>query len=154
MQLTEEVKQNIINILDSEEFMSNLYEGLSSEQRKKLGMVYTPAKVCIQLIEMFECETLAGRNILDPACGSGNLLIACLIAGADSDKIYGNEFDPVAVALCRRRVNRACKLLGKPYIREWQIHEGDGTQARCLSDFSPGYSFKQQAPGDLFSSFF
>ena len=154
MVLTEEVKQNIINVLDSKEFMSDLYEGLTAEQRKKLGMVYTPAKVCIQLIEMFECATLAGRNILDPACGSGNLLIACLIAGADSDKIYGNEFDPTAVALCRRRVNRACKLFGKPYIREWQVHEGDATQARCLTDFSPSYQFKQQAPGDLFSSFF
>ena len=154
MTLTEKVKQNIINILDSDEFMSNLYEDLTAEQRKKLGMVYTPAKICIQLIEKFECETLAGRTILDPACGSGNLLIACLIAGADSDKIYGNEFDPTAVALCRTRVNRACKLLGKPYIKDWQIHEGDGTQARCLTDFSPSYSFKQPAPGDLFSSFF
>ena len=154
MKLTEEVKQNIINILDSKEFMSDLYEGLDKKKRDQLGMVYTPAKVCIQLIEMFECDTLAGRNILDPACGSGNLLIACLIAGADSDKIYGNEFDPVAVALCRRRVNRACKLLGKPYIRDWQIHEGDATEARCLSDFGHDYQYKVQEPGDLFSLFF
>lgn len=154
MKLTEEVKERITSILDSEEFMSDLYEGLSAEQRKKLGMVYTPAKVCIQLIEKFECDTLARKNILDPACGSGNLLIACLIAGADSDKLYGNEYDPTAVALCRRRVNKACKLLGKPYIKDWQIHEGDATQARCLSDFSSSYSFKQQEPGDLFSSFF
>ncbi len=154
MKLTEEVKERIVSILDSEEFMSDLYEGLSAEQRKKLGMVYTPAKVCIQLIEMFECDTLAGRNILDPACGSGNLLIACLIAGADSDKIYGNEFDPVAVALCRKRVNRACRLLGKSYIKDWQIHEGDATEARCLSDFGPNYQYKTQEPGDLFSLFF
>ena len=154
MVLTEEVKQNIIDILDSDEFMSNLYEGLTAEQRKKLGMVYTPANVCIQLIEMFECDTLAGRNILDPACGSGNLLIACLIAGADSDKIYGNEFDPTAVALCRRRVNRACKLLGKPYIKEWQIHEGDAARARCLTDFSKGYTFKEYEQINLFSDFF
>lgn len=154
MKLTEEVKERIISILDSDEFMSDLYEGLSAAQRKKLGMVYTPAKVCIQLIELFECDTLAGRNILDPACGSGNLLIACLIAGADSDKIYGNEFDPTAVALCRRRVNRACKLLGKSLIKDWQIHEGDATEARCLSDFSSSYQYKVQEPGDLFSLFF
>ena len=154
MKLTEEVKQNIINILDSKEFMSDLYEGLDKKKRDKLGMVYTPAKVCIQLIEMFECDTLAGKNILDPACGSGNLLIACLIAGADSDKIYGNEFDPVAVALCRKRINRACKLLGKSYIKDWQIHEGDATEARCLTDFGPGYRYKTQEPGDLFSLFF
>ena len=154
MTLTEEVKERIISILDSKEFMSDLYEGLSEKRRRELGMVYTPAKVCIKLIESFECSTLAERNILDPACGSGNLLIACLIAGADSDKVFGNEFDPVAVALCRRRVNRVCKLLGKPFIKEWQIHEGDGTQARCLTEFSPSYTFKQQEPGDLFSAFF
>ena len=154
MKLTEEVKESIINILDSEEFMSDLYEGLDKKKRDKLGMVYTPAKVCIKLIESFECSTLAGRTILDPACGSGNLLIACLIAGADSDKVYGNELDSIAVELCRRRVNRACKLLGKPHIKDWQIHEGDATQARCLTDFSPSYSFNQQEPGDLFSSFF
>ena len=154
MILSEEVKSKIIEILDSKEFISDLYAGLDKKKRDALGQVYTPARVCIQMLESFECENISNRTILDPACGSGNLLIACLIAGADSDKIYGNEFDATAVALCRRRVNRACKLLGKPYIREWQIHEGDATQARCLTDFSPSYQFKQQAPGDLFSIFF
>lgn len=154
MQLTEEVKERIISILDSEEFIANLYEGLTPKQRKELGMVYTPAKVCIQMIEKFDCSTLAGKNILDPACGSGNLLIACLIAGADSDKIYGNEYDLAAVKLCRKRVNRACRILGKPMIREWQIHEGDATQARCLTDFSPTYKFKEYEQINLFSNFF
>lgn len=154
MTLTEEVKTRIIEILDSEEFMSNLYEGLTAAQRKKLGMVYTPARVCIQMIESFECETLSGKTILDPACGSGNLLIACLIAGADSDKLYGNEYDPIAVALCQRRLNRACKLLGKPSIRSWQIHEGDATEARCLTDFGPDYRYIEYEQGDLFGEFF
>lgn len=154
MILTEEVKESIINILGSKEFTSDLYEGLDKKKRAELGMVYTPASICIKLIESFSCDTLAGRVILDPACGSGNLLIACLIAGADSNKVYGNEYDLTAVKLCRRRVNRACKLLGKPYIKDWQVHQGDATEARCLTDFSPSYSFKQQAPGDLFSSFF
>ena len=154
MKLTEDQKNTIIAILDSDEFKQSLYENLPKEKRKALQMIYTPAKVCIQLIESFECSTLAGRNILDPACGSGNLLIACLIAGADSDKIYGNEFDATAVDLCRTRVNRACKLLGKPYIKDWQVHQGDATEARCLSDFSKSYCFKQQEPGNLFSIFF
>lgn len=154
MKLTEEVKENIISILDSEEFTSDLYEGLSSKRRKELGMVYTPAKVCIQMIESFECETLSGKTILDPACGSGNLLIACLIAGADSDKLYGNEFDPIAAALCQRRLNRACKLLGKPSIRSWQIHEGNAMEARCLTDFSPDYRYIEYEQGDLFGEFF
>ena len=154
MTLSEEVKNKITEILGSQEFMSNLYEGLSEAQRKKLGMVYTPASICIQMIESFDCESLANKTILDPACGSGNLLIACLIAGADTDKLYGNEYDKVAVDLCRKRITRACSLLGKPYIKDWQIHQGDATQARCLTDFSPSYRYQEYVQVDLFSSFF
>ena len=154
MLLSEEVKQQIIEILDSKEFMLDLYEGLDAKKRKQLGQFYTPGKICIQMIEMFECESLAEKSILDPACGSGNLLIACLIAGADSDKLYGNEYDPVAVELCRKRLNRACKLLGKPYIKDWQIHEGDATDPRCLTDFGPDYKVKVFEQVNLFSDFF
>ena len=153
MTLSEEVKNKIIEILDSEEFKSDLYEGLSDTQRKELGQVYTPAKICIQMIEGFNCESLSGRTILDPACGSGNLLIACLIAGADADKIYGNELDPVAVELCRKRVNKACALLGKPYIKDWQIHRGDATDPKSF-EFSPDYKYIEYEQVNLFSDFF
>lgn len=142
MQLTEEVKQRLAEVLDSEEFMTDLYEGLTKEKREALGQVYTPAKVCIQMIESFSCDTFSGKTILDPACGSGNLLIACLVAGADSDKLYGNELDPVAVELCRKRVNRACDLLGKPRVNDWQIHRGDATDSFCLTYFGPDYKQK------------
>lgn len=139
MKLSEETKNKILEILDSKEFMSDLYEGLDDEKRKELGQFYTPGKICIQMIEKFDCETFAGKNILDPTVGSGNLLIACLIAGADSDKLYGNEYDNVAVKLCRKRLNRACDILGKAHIRDWQIHQGNALIADCLTEFSPEY---------------
>lgn len=142
MKLSEEVKSKIIEILDSEEFMSNLYEGLEEKKRDELGQFYTPGKICIQMIEQFNCDTLVGRNILDPTAGSGNLLIAMLIAGADSDKIYGNELDAAAVKLCRKRINRACDILGKPRINDWQIHKGDATDSFCLEYFGPDYRQK------------
>lgn len=154
MTLTEEVKERITEILDSQEFTSDLYAGLSEKKRAELGQVYTPAKVCIHMLESFECSDLVGRTILDPACGSGNLLIACLIAGADSDKLYGNELDPIAVDLCRVRVNRACDLLGKPHIKDWQIHKGDATDPYCLNTFSKDYKWPRVQHGDLFSAFF
>jgi hypothetical protein len=154
MKLSQEVKNKIIEILDSSEFMSDLYAGLTAEQRKKLGQVYTPARVCIQMLESFECESISNKTILDPACGSGNLLIACLIAGADPDKIYGNELDPVAVDLCRVRVNRACDILSKPHLKDWQIHKGDATDPYCLTNFSKDYEWPRVQQGDLFSSFF
>ena len=135
MKLSEDVKNKIVEILDSKEFMTDLYAGLGDEKRKELGQFYTPAKICIKMIEKFSFDTLENKTILDPCCGSGNLLIACLIAGADSDKIFGNEYDEVAVKLCRKRSNRACDILGKPHIKKWQIHKGDALDSFCLQEF-------------------
>ena len=142
MKLSEKVKNKIIEILDSQEFKSNLYEGLTEDKRKKLNQFYTPGKLCIQMIEKFDCDSLSNKNILDPTCGSGNLLIACLIAGADSDKLFGNEYDSVAVDLCRKRLNRCCDILNKPHIKDYQIHQGNALGKWCLTDFSEEYLTK------------
>ena len=142
MKLSEEVKNKIIEILDSQEFKSNLYEGLTEDKRKELGQFSTPGKLCIQMIEKFDCDSLSNKNILDPTCGSGNLLIACLIAGADSDKLFGNEYDSVAVDLCRKRLNRCCDILNKPHIKDYQIHQGNALGKWCLTDFSEEYITK------------
>ena len=142
MKLSEEVKNKIIEILDSQEFKSNLYEGLTEDKRKKLNQFYTPGKLCIQMIEKFDCDSLSNKNILDPTCGSGNLLIACLIAGADSDKLFGNEYDSVAVDLCRKRLNRCCDILNKPHIKNYQTHQGNALGKWCLTDFSEEYITK------------
>ena len=142
MKLSEEVKNKIIELLDSQEFKSNLYENRPLEKRKELGQFYTPGKLCIQMIEKFDCDSLSNKNILDPTCGSGNLLIACLIAGADSDKLFGNEYDSVAVDLCRKRLNRCCDILNKPHIKDYQIHQGNALGKWCLTDFSEEYLTK------------
>lgn len=139
MILSEETKQKISDVIDGE--LKDFYGKLNDDPKKRveLGQFYTPGKVCIQMIERFGCDSLAGKDILDPACGSGNLLIACLIAGADSDRLFGNEYDVDAVELCRDRLNRACDILGKPHIRDWQIHQGNALQRRCLAEFGPEY---------------
>lgn len=139
MKLTDSQKNQIINILESDEFKNNLYEGLVEEERSAKGQFYTPGKICIKMIEKFKWETLSGKNILDPTVGSGNLLIACLIAGADSDKLFGNEYDSVAVELCRKRINRACDILGKPHIKDWQIHQGNALHKFALTYFDEDY---------------
>jgi SAM-dependent methyltransferase len=139
MQLSVETKQRIIDLIDGE-LKASVYEGLTEEKRKKLGQVYTPGKICIQMIEKFETiESLAGQTILDPCCGSGNLLIACLIAGADVDKLYGNDYDEIAVELCRKRINRACDILGKPHIKDWQIHQGNALHRFAVTYFGEDY---------------
>ena len=142
MKLTDKQKDQIISILDSNEFKNNLYDGLVEEERSAKGQFYTPGKICIKMIEKFKWETLSGKTILDPTVGSGNLLIACLIAGADSDKIFGNEYDADIIPTCRNRINKACDILGKPHIRDWQIHKGNALDSFCLTYFGPDYKQK------------
>ena len=146
MKLSQETKNRISEILDSDEFMNSLYvdangNELDKETRDQLGQFYTPGKICIQMIEKYDCDSLSGKNILDPTCGSGNLLIACLIAGADLDKLYGNEYDARVIPTCRKRILRAAEILGLDISKfnSWQIHQGNALQARCLIEFGKEY---------------
>ena len=140
MILTQEVKDLIAE--EFEAFRDKMYAGKTKEERSELGQVFTPPEVSIQMIEKFNCDSLAGQTILDPACGSGNLLAACLIAGADPDKIFGNELDKIMLDTCRKRLNSICKQLGKPEIPYHHLHRGDATEPRCLTVFSSAYKWK------------
>jgi predicted RNA methylase len=146
MILTQEVKDLITK--EFEEFRAQMYAGKSKEERSKLGQFFTPPDISIKMIERFNCDSLAGQTILDPACGSGNLLAACLIAGADPDKVFGNDYDQVMVTECRNRLQRI-----NHRVKDWQIHRGDATDPRSL-EFSPDYKYKEYEQVDLFSSFF
>jgi SAM-dependent methyltransferase len=139
MKLSAETKQLIIDLIDGE-LKASVYEGLTEEKRKRLGQVYTPGKICIQMIEKFETvDSLTSQTILDPCCGSGNLLIACLIAGADVDKLFGNDYDEIAVELCKKRLNQVCDILGKPHIKDWQIHQGNALHRFAVTYFGEDY---------------
>ena len=144
MKLSEEVKNKIIEILDSDYFKNSLYvdangNELDKAKRDELGQFYTPGKICIKMIEKFKWETLSSKNILDPTVGSGNLLIACLIAGADSDKIFGNEYDADIIPTCRNRINKVCDVLGIPHIQDYQIHQGNALHRFALTYFDEDY---------------
>lgn len=149
MKLSEEVKNKIIEILDLDYFKNSLYvdangKELDKTKRDELGQFYTPAKVCITMLEMFKTNTFKNQTILDPCCGSGNLLIAMLIAGADIDKLYGNEYDEEVIPTCRNRIREAFKILNGRYptkdeFRDWQIHRGNALIPDCLTEFGPDY---------------
>lgn len=139
-----DARQKIEDILNLEKFKITLYDklDLDPEKRIALGQFYTPANICIQMLEEFECDTLDNKIILDPCCGSGNLLIACLIAGASITNLYGNDYDHVAVDLCRRRLIMTYKELYNKEPEEfnrWQIHKGDATDLFCLQEFGSDY---------------
>ena len=100
MVLTEEVKQKILE--NSATWYNKQYGSLTEEKRKELGAFYTPGGFVIKMIEKF--SDMEGK-ICDPTCGSGNLLVGCIIAGADPKKIYGIELDAEMAELCRNRLS-------------------------------------------------
>ena len=134
MKLSKEVKALIRK--EYEEFKESMYANKSLEERQELDQFFTPPEVSIKLIE--ELSDLSG-NVLDPTSGSGNLLAAALIAGADSQRVFGNDYDAAMVKLCRERLNKVCDMLGKQHIQDWQIHQGNALQARCLIEFGKEY---------------
>lgn len=134
MKLSEEVKNKIREEYKS--WFESQYGGVSKKRRKELGAVFTPPKVTIQMLEML--DNLDG-NILDPCCGSGNLLVAAILAGADPNNIYGNEFEPEFLRLAQDR-------LEKYGVPRWHIHQGDATKKESISfdSFSPNYKKKEE----------
>ena len=88
------------------------------------------------MIEKF--NSIENKTILDPTCGTGNLLAGCIIAGADPTLCYGNEFDPTFMQLCRDRLEK----LGVP---KYNIHQGDALIPECLklSSFTPQYNYEK-----------
>ena len=140
MKLSQQIK-DLIN-KEYEDFKAYMYANSPKEIRDQLGQFFTPASLSIKMLEAYEIETLAEHTIIDPTSGSGNLLAACLIAGADSDKVFGNDYDPRMVKACRERLKNVCDMLGKPRIKDWQIHRGDATDIFCLTEFGPDYKEK------------
>ena len=147
MKLSKEVKALIRK--EYEEFKESMYANKSLEERQELDQFFTPPEISIKLIE--ELSDLSG-NVLDPTSGSGNLLVAAIIAGADLDKVLGNDYDAAMVKLCRERIRTipdrleeidkefANSLKAKlKEFNDWQIHQGNALQARCLIEFGEEY---------------
>ena len=68
---------------------------------------------------------------------SGNLLVACILAGARPENVFGNEISPEMVRLCRERL----APYGVPYHN---IHVGDGLDEYCLTVFGPEYEWPKK----------
>ena len=127
MILTDDQKQRII-----EECNSWGVHGKHGSDMKNLDAFYTPPELAIQMIEQF--DSIENKTILDPTCGSGNLLAACIIAGANPKLIYGNELDVEALAICKKRLIP----MGVP---ESNLHLGNALDEECLKkeSFDPNY---------------
>jgi type I restriction-modification system DNA methylase subunit len=128
-------------IEEFKEFKESMYAGKSLEERKELDQFFTPPTVTISLLESL--TTVIDIDILDPCSGSGNLLMACIIAGADPERVYGNDYDAAMVTICRDRLNKYCKAHGLREVPYHHIHRGNALQKKCLTNFddSPEESY-------------
>lgn len=152
MKLSEEIKKDIVD--EVENFKKNLLEtegvneyGLKEGDRgdrEALGQFFTPPELCIQMLEMYDCtlEEFATKTILDPTCGSGNLIMAALIAGVSVNKdypknVFGNELSLKPLELCRKRFTHYCETQGlKEYDEKfWKVHlhQGNALNPDCLN---------------------
>lgn len=167
MKLSEEVKEEIRR--EAREYLTQInetseYGSLSKEQRDELGAFFTPPDLTIQMLEMFDCDLegpeadksqyFVGKDILDPTCGSGNLIMGALIAGLSASKdypehVFGNELSSVTLDICRKRFTDYCQKLGlSKYDRDfwnWHIHQGDALKGECISrdSFTKNYTFRK-----------
>lgn len=122
MKLTKKQKEQIKT--EYHNWFESAYGNKSLEERRELDAFFTPPELTIQMIERF--ESIENKTILDPTCGTGNLLAACVIAGADPKKVFGNELDEEFTNLCKKRLSK----LGVP---EENIHQGDALKDDCLT---------------------
>ena len=144
MYLTEEQKSAIR--LEFTSFVDGMYAGKSKEERQRLDQFFTPAELTIQLLEALDCtyEEFLDSDIVDPTSGSVNLLAAALLIGANPNRVFGNEYDPVMVDLCRQRLKTI-----DPKFNDWQVHRGDATISFCLQYF--GDDYKEQLKDYFYS---
>ena len=93
---------------------------------KKAGEFYTPQEVSQILAEIVTIGHTRLRNVYDPTCGSGSLLIRAAHTGR-AYEIFGQEKNPTTYNLCRMNM-----LLHGIKFSNFQIENGD-TLRRTLS---------------------
>lgn len=111
------------------------------DRQKLLGQIYTPRPVVEKMIADIRTDTpIAGLQILDPACGDGQFLVALaekIIADSAPDQVathltglHGWDVDPEAVTACIRRLNALISHL--PIQVQWNIRVCNALEQRSL----------------------
>lgn len=114
MKLSDDIKAKIQAEYDS--WQAEQYASKDKKDRQAKGQFFTPPALTIKMLEKF--DTVKDKDILDPTAGAGGLLAACILCGADPNRIYGIELDPAILKVCRRRMLK----YGVP---PWHLKEGN-----------------------------
>lgn len=142
MKLSEETKQKIIDEYNT--WFNHQYGDKSLEERRELGAFFTPPELTIKMIEMFSCDDLSNKSILDPTLGAGGLIAGCILAGADPKLCFGNELDYNILQIAKKR-------LGKLGVPDENLHQGDATNPKAIarSSFTKDYKYVEYKMEDL-----
>ena len=100
MKLSDDIKAKIQAEYDA--WQSKQYVGKDKKARQAKAQFFTPPQLTIKMIEKF--DSVKDKDILDPTCGAGGLLVACILAGADPKRIYGIEIDEEVLSVARIRL--------------------------------------------------
>ncbi len=76
--------------------------------RKNSGAYYTPSAVADRLLEEVKKDRESASSICDPCCGTGNFLLRLAADGAGLEALYGQDVDPLSVALLRINLFLQC----------------------------------------------
>jgi hypothetical protein len=79
--------------------------GSQRERRKRLGQYFTGLRVARLLAAL--SGAASARSIVDPMAGSGDMLLACVEAGAADAELGGVDVDSAALELCDARLQAA-----------------------------------------------
>lgn len=95
---------------------------------KKAGEFYTPQEVSQILAEIVTTGKVRLRDVYDPTCGSGSLLLRTAKSGK-ADSIFGQEKNPTTFNLCRMNM-----LLHDVKYNDFDIQNGDTLEADAFGD--------------------
>lgn len=89
---------------EEDDLLGLLYLALNPlNHRKKEGVYYTPMAVTRDLVDSLWRRGLLKENpkVWDPACGSGNFLLAIYQKTGSLEELYGSDTDELSIALAR-----------------------------------------------------
>ncbi len=117
--------QDIDILGDAYEYMISQF---AAGAGKKAGEFYTPQEVSEILAEIVTTGKNRLKNVYDPTCGSGSLLLRTARNG-HADQIFGQEKNPTTFNLCRMNM-----LLHGIKYNDFTIENGDTLEADQFAD--------------------
>ena len=116
------------NLEDSTaDVLGDAYEYLIGEfasgAGKKAGEFYTPQPVSTLLAKLVTCENKNLKNVYDPTCGSGSLLLRVKREADSVDKIYGQELNRTTFNLARMNM-----IMHDVHYADFDIRQEDTLQ--------------------------